>query len=1127
MYTVCYSADDGVTWKDSYIRFKVSQLSSLTASQATVSPEFFDHGHLGNYEGAVKLQLTMSTATGSSQALDAGSWVALVDEQEASNDPCESTTWWDSVVESELTISTSSPQNFQVGQTVYGAATLQLYATSGTTPSFDDQLTGNETNGIVKVISGSGTTFNVKQWSANRLVAGEQVCSNAGCSFFSAMVGTAPDHAYGSIDSVDAAASGDAHLVSVKGVYGTFASGAVSSYDGSNYIEGTLEFANNHFEGTDTVHEGTNPTPLKYVGAKGANNVVELTTAHLDPTKQYAACYKDTSSATWSNSGMRFTISKLHSIRYNAGQTPANNFRSDITTSRGKIGVSRCTAVNTATRENTCGDNLNEQCAVGSVCDPDLAPVDLDKNGIIEVDELRNGGCGSLQSGSAAAGMCTSGLGAQHYVCQVATSPESACDSDYDGVFSEPCNEPEHVSCSTDPDCEAYNPDSHCRIFGSSQQCMIGNQALLKYARCNPDGANNGGCGATAGRCVLMHTPTVYNSPRMNVLPQPGDASSITLAALSHDLNDARNDIVLMDSSANSGEPCLSISSESTFQIGAGGNYYAALPRRAATEGTELGAFLGSDLVTCSAECDADTSCNSFSFSAASGNCHTKTEVHTASSTMLAAGVQDDWTTYYPTGDAIEDVSLFTDAYNSALTSAATEYTVCYNGTGVGYGVDATTGSQWYDTFIRVKFSEIASVTHHLVAHSKQGHIPAAANFGLTYSGKLVGPAQIVLISEVLNSGSPCSIASADYAIALNQGLATMVGVESANQQVIFATDGLDVGTNYAVCYGTTSISSYADSGVRVTVSTIQDLEYNIEQYDSFVGEYRYSRKMYSSNVAVDDCLTSALSSAPSCASDSNPTATNRLPISGGELTLEYAFTNSTRSSALSSSSSLVLVDSSQNNNNPCMSWDDIENGQFPSQTATGVLTASSKRFTVPANTDLSATVTSYTACYCNLLISEETTINYLSCRDSYIRMEPSRVHTITTYGQEHKTTGTLASRNRLGLQVDRDLSATTTFPDDQTGRLALVEHSLNGYHPCAYADRDSSHSSWINSSYSGALNEHESTRIFAVKTEDLSSEQTFALCYSIDSGVTFFDAGLPSTHPKCSKSPTVPQREC
>jgi hypothetical protein len=133
-----------------------------------------------------------------------------------------------------------------------------------------------------------------------------------------------------------------------------------------------------------------------------------------------------------------------------------------------------------------------------------------------------------------------------NYVCDVSNGPDSVCDKDGDGVFNEQCDPPEHVVCSSNADCTAMHPDGYCNLFGIGQ-CMIGNQPLLKYARCNPDNINNGGCGGTGGKCVLMHDQTVYNTPRMNILPQPGDGSSTSLIARSHNLSDSHNDIVLMD----------------------------------------------------------------------------------------------------------------------------------------------------------------------------------------------------------------------------------------------------------------------------------------------------------------------------------------------------------------------------------------------------------------------------------------------------------------------------------------------------------------------------------------------------------------------------------------------------
>jgi hypothetical protein len=97
-YTFCYSAAGGGTpgsgaslWYDSFIRFSVSDVDSLTASQLNPAPQFTDHGELGIYESTVKLKMAFTH----SSATVADGWVALVDETiTTSQHPCTGDLFW-------------------------------------------------------------------------------------------------------------------------------------------------------------------------------------------------------------------------------------------------------------------------------------------------------------------------------------------------------------------------------------------------------------------------------------------------------------------------------------------------------------------------------------------------------------------------------------------------------------------------------------------------------------------------------------------------------------------------------------------------------------------------------------------------------------------------------------------------------------------------------------------------------------------------------------------------------------------------------------------------------------------------------------------------------------------------
>jgi len=442
---------------------------------------------------------------------------------------------------------------------------------------------------------------------------------------------------------------------------------------------------------------------------------------------------------------------------------------------------------------------------------------------------------------------------------------------------------------------------------------------------------------------------------------------------------------------------------------------------------------------------------------------------------------------------------------------------VCYNGTGVGLGSLDTYGTQWFDSFIRLRFSEISSVTHHGAEHTTQGHVPNSNHFGLTYTGKLAGANYVALTEDTQNSYQPCSAPVSDTSLSTGAVLAVV-------KMAIFDTTSLNTRKNFAVCYGADSSSMY-DSGIRVTVATMNGLRYNFDQYSDFIPERRYERSMYSTNVPTTSCTTQT------CGHDTEPPATNRLPVPGGNRSYEFTGVNS-----LSNVQSIVIIDASRNNNNPCMNFTEIsfyvdihKESQASWGFTSGSLTSRSgshpRRFLISDEIKLSKDVDRYTTCYCN--VNHNTMYNhhaynhdvngvdFTTCRDSYIHMKPTDVQTITAYGQTHKTIGSIPSRLLLGLQVNRKLDSGFSATDCASGasctdKINLQEESLNSYHPCATGAMTTGvNGTGPSSEKIGA------SGTFVVETQHLSPVNVFAVCYSRDSGVTYEDAGIRLTVPQ------------
>jgi len=760
------------------------------------------------------------------------------------------------------------------------------------------------------------------------------------------------------------------------------------------------------------------PSFNTYVGAKATGSVVELETEFMDVTKQYVACYKGDVGASWKDTGIRFTVSKLHTIRYNQAETPLDQFKLDFTTGRAKVGNPVCVSIG-ANPEPVCGANSDEHCALGSICDPDwndrlgqrFGTTDID--GIALVAENRNGGCGT--NNGTVMGQCASSVGAVTYVCLSTATPAAACDNNGDGLFSEMCASPEHITCSTNSDCESHDLASRCVTFTDASKCMLDDALLVAYSQCAPDTVDNGGCGA-AGKCSIMHSPTVYNHVKKNILPQPGTGLATDLLVFDNSLRESMGSsrVLLLASDGNNGRPCL----------------------------------------------------------------------------LAQANVADALSV-----GLLGQVSIIGDSYSPDI-----EYTICYDGKGVGVGSHTTHGEQWFDTFIRLRFSEVASVTHHGAVHTMQGHLSNSDAFGLTYSGKVEQSptTYIALTEETQNSFDPCSAPVGTSSLSSGPKLANTTLV-----QALFDTTTLDTTKNFAVCYGATS-TTMADSGIRVTVATMNKLGYNWYQYSDHIPERRYERLMYSTNVAPVGC------GAATCASDTDPAATNRLPVPGNPGN-QMEFTGA---ESLSNVQVMVIVDSSRNNNNPCMDFSEILTPVAPninsgqSQSTNG---ASPRRFVVDETAMLSGSVSTYTTCYCSLHDHDaggwgHNGADVQTCRDSYIHMKPTIVQTITAYGQEHRTTGQVASRATLGLQVDKGL--TSVFPDTTQGKLRMVDETLNNYHPCSAASIGGVDSVAV-------IESHETVRTFSVKTDALSATKIYAVCYSQDGAVNWEDAGIRLTVPK------------
>ena len=225
------------------------------------------------------------------------------------------------------------------------------------------------------------------------------------------------------------------------------------------------------------------------------------------------------------------------------------------------------------------------------------------------------------------------------------------------------------------------------------------------------------------------------------------------------------------------------------------------------------------------------------------------------------------------------------------------------------------------------------------------------------------------MVDQTFNSDFPCQYAS----IAAASADSTHSGAKQAQSKIVtFDTTGLSTSIVFAVCY-LESGTAWKDSGVRFTISKISTIQW---------GTYSTSnpiRVMTSTNVAA---------------------ATNRLPQVANAAVLTYV-------GDLATGKFISLVDQTitgLNGNDPCVSGltaaapaDQVHSGPLAAPAGT-------KAVTVPQNILLDETKT-FAVCYAETSgNTTDTTWN-----DSYIRVQISKLHSISAHQVTHVTIGQIA----------------------------------------------------------------------------------------------------------------------
>jgi hypothetical protein len=209
-----------------------------------------------------------------------------------------------------------------------------------------------------------------------------------------------------------------------------------------------------------------------------------------------------------------------------------------------------------------------------------------------------------------------------------------------------------------------------------------------------------------------------------------------------------------------------------------------------------------------------------------------------------------------------------------------------------------------------------------------------------------------------------------------------------------------------------------------------------------------------------------------------------------------------TYSSGMGNNKWLSFVDVTLNSNNPCA--DPAVAAASADSQHSGVCQAggSDRIVTVP-QTILLDTSKIYTTCYATV----EGTQSDISWRDSYIRLEVSKIYSISTAEAVHYTSVNVPSLATLHVTYAGSLPFRKW--------IAVVDQTLNTNLPCA---DPAVPSNGADSSHSGPKRAGVTDSIATIDTSSFTMSKTYAVCYSDDTGDidgTWQDSGIRVALPK------------
>jgi hypothetical protein len=425
----------------------------------------------------------------------------------------------------------------------------------------------------------------------------------------------------------------------------------------------------------------------------------------------------------------------------------------------------------------------------------------------------------------------------------------------------------------------------------------------------------------------------------------------------------------------------------------------------------------------------------------------------------------------------------------------AADFAVCY-AEGDGSGTDVT----WRDSYIRVSISQINSITTAGVTHTDHGTVgdyAAAAQLSV-YINKASTFNQFWLnfVDESLNNNDPCVEKTVAASTGAGRSGVFPSDVSAYTPVAAMTTNGMDETKQYAVCYATTDGTvndvTWADSGVRLMLTTLNTITYNNIQLPT--GQMMRVHTSGQSTVGGTNYQLPTY----------NHVHMHRLaipPVTTGNTQFIYdgSIANAQHLAIVS-----IATDTTGNYGDPCASAPLVYGA---SASSTGKTTATVKTFDVSNAALRNLVGTEFTFCYVEGGANHQTNAAYSGMgkvpsgwRDSYIRLKLSKVQAVTSHGAYHYTMGHIANVQTLGLTYTGSL--------DTDKWLSIVDETGGSNNPCGSAATAAAVAS---TTTSGAVKARTGTRQCVFDTRALDTTKIFAVCYSEDN-TNWLDSGVRVT---------------